>query len=237
MVFEKASNHLDEHSTFKNYNLTIISDGAFNSLPSLYRLDFEADVDLFDGVPFLGLNRLQKFWVHNGKQSILQKLFDAAPNLCEFRFGKNLEHLADNAFDGLTVINKINLNGNRLTSLGKAFHVLPHEVTCGMEVEFPYWFINLDNNNLGSINGVFENLQGLRGRISLEGNTNLSPLPILQEVLALDTMIAFKMSDKPLECGCNMKWLAADPKLKNLGYEWKCKNGEPLKYVSIIIIY
>ena len=61
-----------------------------------------------------------------------------------------MEHLADNAFDGLTVINKINLDGNRLTTLGKAFHVLPHEVTCGMEVEFPYWFINLDNNNIGS---------------------------------------------------------------------------------------
>merc|ERR1719312_2081283 len=101
--FKGASNHGDEYSMSEveesdHYNLTMISDGAFNSLPKLAEL-FLVNVDVFDGVPFLGLKQLYWFVVENGKQSILQKLFDAAPNLDHFSFGNGLEHLEENAFE------------------------------------------------------------------------------------------------------------------------------------------
>jgi len=222
VVFDKASNHLDENSTLKKNNLTIISDGAFNSLPSLYRLTFEADVDLFDGVPFLGLNSLQAFRVLNGKQTILQKLFDAAPNLYGFHFGKKLEHLEDNAFEELPKLKYLNLDGNRLTTFSKAFQVLSEQSDFRGEID-------LSNNNLESINEVFEKLP--RGSINVEGNTKLSPLTIFKQVLASDKDIRVTTSDMTLECDCSMKWLANHPaKLRDLGHDWKCKNGWTLEY-------
>ena len=51
---------------------------------------FGADIDVFDGLPVLGLKSLYRFAVKNRKQSILQKLFEATPNLEIFLFWKGL---------------------------------------------------------------------------------------------------------------------------------------------------
>jgi len=235
--FYRASNHGDEESD--HYNTTVISDGAFKNLPALYALDFQANIDFFVGVPFLGLSKLSEFRVYNGKQSSLQKLFDSAPKLWRFSFKSGLEHLEDGAFEGLPLLNEITLDGNRLTTLNKAFHGLPNVQYIDLSSnkltslddsfnELPNIYrIDVPNNTLASISGVFENLQ--RGRINIEGNANLSPHTIIKQVVASDKEFTIKMSDRPLDCGCNMKWLAGDTaKLKGLGYGWMCKNGEPL---------
>ena len=196
--FYKASNHGNEYSMLKaeesdHYNLTVISDGAFNSLPTLYELEFQANIDLFDGVPFLGLNKLSYFRVYNGKQSSLQKIFDSAPKLWTFVFQTGLEHLEDGVFEGFPLLEEINLADNRLTSLNKAFHgliglthleyiVLSSNKLTSLDDSFdelPYiQSIDLSNNSLVSINGVFENLAG--GRINIEGNANLSTHTIIK---------------------------------------------------------
>jgi len=233
-----------DHGTSYRYfetwqNQTIISDGAFNSLPRLNSLRFYTHVDLFDGVPFLGLSSLRSFTMFYGKQSRLQNLFDVAPKLGEFYFQEGLEYLEDNAFEGLPSLYEIVLSWNRLTTLNKAFHGLPkvHSIDLsgnkltsldGSFYELPnIRKIDVSNNNLVSINGVFENLQGCQ--INVEGNTNLSAFTIFKHVITSETTIDIKMSDIPLECGCNMKWLAEDPeKLKSLGNNWRCENGEAL---------
>ena len=101
---------LDE--TSEHYNKTVISRGAFDSLPSLTTLKFAycetlykhcrrkpITIDLFEEEAFLGLENLREFIVLKGNQARLPRLFDNAPLLNIFKFQPGLKGAVSQKFD------------------------------------------------------------------------------------------------------------------------------------------
>ena len=243
--FYAASNLGEEYPILSpehyNFNKTVISSGAFKSLPSLRVLGFSCTdmyrckenpmgVDLFEEMPFLGLDQLQEFVVLKGQQTSLPRLFDNASKLWKFLFKPGLKTINENAFEGLSNVTEIFLADNKLTFLNRAFSGLPHLTK-----------IDLSNNGIVSFNNSLQELPSLK-KVDISGNTGFTSLNTVKDDLGshMDdndhgdhNIFQIIMNDIPLDCGCDMKWLARDQAmLRYFAPEAKCVDGVLLKTVS-----
>ena len=243
--FYAASNLGEEYPILSpehyNFNLTVISSGAFQSLPSLRVLGFSCTdmyrckenpmgIDRFEEMPFLGLDQLQEFVVLKGQQTSLPRLFDNASKLWKFLFKPGLKTINENAFEGLSNVTEIFLADNKLTFLNRAFSGLPHLTK-----------IDLSNNGIVSFNNSLQELPSLK-KVDISGNTGFTSLNTVKDDLGshMDdndhgdhNIFQIIMNNIPLDCGCDMKWLARDQAmLKYFAPEAKCVDGVLLKTVS-----
>jgi len=241
LQFRQTSFHdyYDQYPDYDPDTRAVIRTGAFKSLPKLHTLSFSVNVDLFEELSFLGLEKLGMFKVYGGRQPTLPRLFDSAPQLIIFRFSSRsdgLEVLEEDAFDGLSNLEVIDLRHNKLTTLNKAFHGL-HKLEY---IDLGYnklttidnafrdlpalQEIDLTGNNLKSLNNAFIGLP--HPFIKLSSNTKLTTLSSpLKEIVHSGGNIL--LDGIPLDCGCDMRWLAREPTIVT-HIKATCADGQPL---------
>merc|ERR1712142_867383 len=221
-------------------DLQQLEDDAFEGLPNLTRIDLSENKLITLNKAFkkikkggsinLSRNRLQS--VNGAFEGLSHLTIDLSNNRLESIDGafKGLSHSEidlshnrlvsiDGAFAGVSH-SKIDLSRNRLVSLDGAFKGLSHSK------------LDLSNNRLISLDGAFKGLSN--STIDIRGNYNLTSVDTHFKEM-IENRNSLDMSDITIDCGCNLKWLAADQNklsfFKEHSGQVRCSNGEDLMEV------
>jgi len=206
-VFNRSSFSLKEfHIDSYGYGYKTVETGAFSKLQNLKKVSLGKPFRTIKTKAFYDLPNFQQLEVKRGAISDIEpKAFEDLPKLKTLDFShQSIWSLSSKSFYNLPNLTELNLSSNNIRKIeANTFDNLPS-------------LLNLDlskNSRLCNIGNLFSQLQNPNLVVNLaENNINI----LVQDAfkLFMETVSAnngkgyINMSKNPLQCGCDVKWLA-----------------------------
>eukprot|EP00092_Neocalanus_flemingeri_P038111 GFUD01041481.1.p1 GENE.GFUD01041481.1~~GFUD01041481.1.p1 ORF type:complete len:533 (+),score=115.35 GFUD01041481.1:40-1599(+) len=208
-----------------------VESGGFSKLQTLTKVSLGNSFGSLETKSFFDLPNFQKLNIDKETISkIEEEAFDELPSLKVLDFGNQLiTSLSAKAFSNLPNLTELNLSTNMLNKIdGNAFYNIPN-------------LVNLDlskNTELNDIGNMFEHLQHPDLVVNLaETAANFllkeSYKPFIDRVPENDGKGHIDMSQVPLQCACDVKWLVtSNLQWKDVFKNSSCKDGTLLEEVD-----
>ncbi|CAL4126386.1 unnamed protein product [Meganyctiphanes norvegica] len=227
----------------ENNNLTVLEAGVFNGI------SFEIINIIYNKLEIIELQALDSCYetateIYLYYNNITSFPFDELSHFSKLsRFDISDNHLSmipADAFNGLTVLEHLNIFGNRASIVG-TFQDLPNlrgiDLSVNAITTVPVhfiktgssglYYIGLDDNNIISVEpGAFDNVDGL---VTNMWSNSLSTLEEATWRPCLEAGGKLWAAGNPLVCGCDIAWLFGDDQLlEQVDDGATCTDGENL---------